>query len=221
MVMHVSGEQVLARIGFAERWLHRAKEQCVEGNVARSVLTLVLADAEMHHAMEVAGVTRRSAARRGIIARALAAITIAVGVAAAVSMLWSARADSVSFDQAPPVVRLASPGDLLLAVSAAPPTTPISAGRQWGTVAPPPPVAAATAASSAVKVPGTVRVANKPRVSQQVSPDFFGTLPAPAGTSSGVTARVTAPQLSMGDVIDLVLAAERTLRSEPISLLSP
>lgn len=221
MVVHVSGEQVLARIGFAERWLHRAKQQCAEGNVTRGVLTLVLADAEMHHAMEVAGAPRRAGGRRGSVARALAAFTVAAGVAVAVAMPWSAPADSITFNNpAPPVVRLATPGDLLLAVSPAQPTAPVPASGPWNATVPSLPVAAAMARSSAAIAPGTIH-ATVERIVSQASPDSIRALPDPAGTSSGVTARVTAPLLSMGDVIDLVLAAERALRSEPISLSSP
>src|SRR2546422_200400 len=58
-----TGDQVVARIGFARRWLDRAKRQCTDGNLPRSVLTLVLTDAELHHALEAAGVPAMAQSR--------------------------------------------------------------------------------------------------------------------------------------------------------------
>src|SRR3989442_15243490 len=57
--MTSSDEQMLSRIGFAERWLARARGQWPAGHHARGLLTLVLADAELRHAMETAGGARR------------------------------------------------------------------------------------------------------------------------------------------------------------------
>src|SRR5260370_40641422 len=56
-------EQMLSRIGFTERWLARARGQWTAGHHARSLLTLVLADAELRHAMDTAGPRRRTARR--------------------------------------------------------------------------------------------------------------------------------------------------------------
>ena len=40
MRVPANGEQVVARIGFAQRWLDRAKRQCTDGNLPRSVVEL-------------------------------------------------------------------------------------------------------------------------------------------------------------------------------------
>ncbi len=53
--MKTAEYQILTRIGFAERWLQRAREECLGGNVARGLLTLVLADGEMRRLLQLSG----------------------------------------------------------------------------------------------------------------------------------------------------------------------
>src|SRR5688572_28655366 len=43
---------MIRHIGFAERWLARARAECTRGHVVRGALTLLLAEAEVHHARE-------------------------------------------------------------------------------------------------------------------------------------------------------------------------
>jgi hypothetical protein len=86
--MTSSDEQMLSRIGFAERWLARARGQWTAGRHARSLLTLVLADAELRHAMDTAGARRRTTARRPT---AAVGFLLAAVVASAVLLIgrWS------------------------------------------------------------------------------------------------------------------------------------
>src|SRR2546427_13044079 len=86
-----TGDQVVARIGFAQRWLDRAKRQCTDGNLPRSVLTLVLADAEVHHALEAAGGPARAQTRR-----MTPAAFLLLGAALVSALLLASRGPAVS-----------------------------------------------------------------------------------------------------------------------------
>ncbi len=72
------GQQVITSIGFAQRWLDRAKRQCLDGDVSRGLLTLVLASAEMGHAL-------RMPAPTGALRRRRVVPAIALGTAAALA----------------------------------------------------------------------------------------------------------------------------------------
>ena len=52
---------MVRHIGFAERWLERAKREVAEGYLARSLLTLLLTEAEVHHAREASFPSPQSA----------------------------------------------------------------------------------------------------------------------------------------------------------------
>src|SRR3989449_4515150 len=107
-----TGEQVVARIGFAQRWLDRAKRQCTDGNLPRSVLTLVLADAEVHHALEAAGGPARAQTRR-----ITPAAFMLVGAVLVSALLLVSRGPAVSgvvSSPAPTLVRLSSSSGTLL-----------------------------------------------------------------------------------------------------------
>src|SRR3989442_12544360 len=112
MRVPANGEQVVARIGFAQRWLDRAKRQCTDGNLPRSVLTLVLADAEVHHALEAAGGPARAQTRR-MTPAALMLLGAVLGSAFLLASRWPAVSGVVP-SPAPTLVRLSSsPGTLL------------------------------------------------------------------------------------------------------------
>src|SRR2546428_8973141 len=112
MRVPANGEQVVARIGFAQRWLDRAKRQCTDGNLPRSVLTLVLADAEVHHALEAAGGPARAQTRR-----ITPAAFMLVGAVLVSALLLASRGPAVSgvvSSPAPTLVRLSSSSGTLL-----------------------------------------------------------------------------------------------------------
>lgn len=192
------GEQVLARIGFAERWLDRARRQCTEGHVTRGVLTLVLADAEVHHALEAAGVP---AARKRVPRRHPGVLALA-GVAAAVVLLvsqWPADSPVVS-TPAPPAVQLTSASGTLLEILE--PASRVPAGRVM--IGSTPGVTPADASGG----PAGRGIASA------AGPSEAGTTLRSAAADQPV-ASVGSSHLSMPELIDLVLVAERALRTEP------
>lgn len=198
-------EQMLARIGFAERWLTRARHQCAEGNLARSVLTLVLADAEVHHALESVGVAARAPARRSTLMALL--LTMAVASVLLLLLRWPMDAGSVPTVPAPPVVRLSSTSGVLLEAMVPPLQTP--AGPQAAMDS-----AGQTATAGSVLVrrrapaaPG--KALEAPRVMQ------------PSGDPRGRLAASSSAHISMSELIDLMLTAERVLRRDPAGPSSP
>lgn len=214
MTTEHAGEQIVARIGFAERWLERARGQVVAGNLTRGILTLVLANAEVHHALEVAGAQpSRPRMSRPVLVRAV--VTIAVLVT--VSAVWLAadpNSDAATVDQAPPIVSL-SPGvgmllNLLSPVSPEPPIVAISPTHT-------------PAAVREVPVPLPLP-SHRPPAIQPMSVSNKAPIQAPTQMSTAQPTPVTppapptqaiqpsVPQLTAGDLIDLVLAAERALR---------
>src|SRR3989442_14004356 len=112
MRVPANGEQVVARIGFAQRWLDRAKRQCTDGNLPRSVLTLVLADAEVHHALEAAGGPARAQTRR-VTPAALMLLGAVLVSAFLLASRWPAVSRGVP-SPAPTLVRLSSSSGTLL-----------------------------------------------------------------------------------------------------------
>ncbi len=202
--MHVdtTGHQVMTRIGFAEGWLVRAKRQCVEGDVTRGLLTLVLAEAEMHYAREAGGAPAQSDPRRRMTSTVFAVSALTAAVVVAVS--WFPSAPPVaSMASTPPVVRFTAPIGTLLDLVQVPP--------------------AAKAASVAAVVP-TLHP-GPPRPSRQAEPRPSSTAvptggsPAPIAAVQPVIVQVvhvpSRPLISEVELIDLAITAERTLRSTP------
>jgi hypothetical protein len=202
------------RISFAEDWLGRAKRQIADGNLEHGTLTLILAEAELHRAREVGlrPALRLSRARP----RALSAVAVGV-VAAAVALTagWQASRVPPRTDAgaAPvPIVTLpGAVGDMLRMVN-----TPEA------------PVERTVVKSLIVRVPVTTvvhRVVHKvervpvpsvappgaPHVALQTPAPVTAPVPAPPSPAAAPAAQPPA-LLSDADVIDLVLAAERSLR---------
>ena len=183
-------EQMLSRIGFAERWLTRARGQWSAGNHARSLLTLVLADAELRHAMDSAGARRRTAARHPTVATGF---LLAAVVASALLLIgrWSTTPHAVATTPPPPVVKPSVlPGGRMDAVI--PSTRSATSVVPVYTVAP---GAAARTASSQV-------AAAPPSQSQ-------------ARSTSELAASLHFSSRSRPSLLDLVLTAERVLRQDP------
>ncbi len=194
------GRQVMARIGFAERWLHRAKRHCGEGDVTRGLLTLALAQAEMHYAIETGG-GRARAPRRAPTPALLAVGTVALAVVAA---SWLPPAPPMHGVVASvPIVKLVAPvGNWLELVQA--PARPNSAALTRA--------AHAGQARPALHQPHASRstaLAVVPASSSAVA------VPTPAALTVVPTPSAPPVALSAVDLIDLVLAADRTLRKVP------
>ncbi len=193
---HIPEEHLVRQIGFAQRWLARAKREVTDGQTARSVLTLLLAEAEVHHARE-----RSLPAREAAVPRPSARMTI-LGATALVALLLAGRSlvspksEMVTgFGSVPAIVQFKQPGSVLALVPA------VLMPEQ--TVAAP----ASRAPEPPVRSDRVWRNAARPvRPALRLSP-----------VSPAVAARAApaAPVLvSDGDLIDLVIAAERSLRGE-------
>lgn len=194
------------RISFAEGWLARARQQVEAGHHERGMLTLVLAAAEVRLAREAGGPTVRpqpeGRALSGWIAAGMATLCAATLVFLVVPR--AAGPTDVHSGQAPPVVVLSG-----------------GTGAKLDLVTAPPPAVERTVTRTIfVRVPVMV----KEGVARQAAPATAPSRPAarhvPAGpplpppataASAGSTAQPPA-LLSEADVIELVLAAERSLR---------
>jgi len=187
-------EEHLARhIGFAERWLARAKQEVTDGQLARSVLTLLLAEAEVHHARERTLPAREAALPRPSMAMTILGATALLVLLLAGRSLFSPRGEMVTgFTSAPAVVKFKQPGSTLALVPAV--LTPEQ-----------------TVAAPAPRVPAPLPRAD--RVWRNAArPSRPAAKPRPV---SPVLIAPAAPVLlSDGDLIDLVIAAERSLRGE-------
>jgi hypothetical protein len=211
MSQGVTGEQLAARIGFAEQWLRRARGQVAEGDVARGALTLVLAEAEVRHAMEIAGLPVRR--RRPLAPIALAAV-VAAAAAAAISVLTPAAMPATA--AGPAIVQLdGGVGELLRLVV---PPAAASAAQPRRAVAPLPvrppaalrrPPVAAEALSPAVPV-ATGRPAGAAQAAAATSPAPADALLAPAAAPPPPVV------VSNRELIELVLTAGSVLRADPM-----
>ncbi|MDQ7842466.1 MAG: hypothetical protein QN141_03275 [Armatimonadota bacterium] len=225
-----TGQEVVSRIGYAEQWLRRAKGQVAGGHLKRGVLTLVLADAEVRHAIEMAGLPPRPA-------RPTVGVLPVLGLSLAAALVLGLARTAVApapgaVETGPPILRLSLSGDLLRpiavpvktapAVGTAPdlrPTRPrvLSAAR---TVVPPP-ASAPRRPAPGTPVPASGRPSPPavPPAATAPSADAAAPSPAPTAAPATVPAATTSPAgmiLSSDDLIDLVLAAERALRGDPM-----
>ena len=187
-------EEHLARhIGFAERWLARAKQEVTDGQLARSVLTLLLAEAEVHHARERTLPAREAALPRPSIAMTILGTTALMVLLLAGRSLFSPRGEMVTgFTSAPAVVKFKQPGSTLALVPA---------------VLTPEQTVAAPAPRAPAPLPRADRVWRS-----AARPSRPAAKPRPV--SPAVTAPAAPVLVSDGDLIDLVIAAERSLRGE-------
>jgi hypothetical protein len=188
-----AGNQMLTRIGFAERWLARARRQWIDGNQARGLLTLVLAHAELRHAMETAGVQGRPLARRPAFGTRL---LLGAVIASALFLIgrWSVTPEAIATTPPPPVIRLSSSSGAPLdsVVLSARTARPVAVVR----AAVPPPTAPGEASS---KVAGSLPTHSR----------------VPSSPSSRPVASLGFSSQSRPSLLDLVLTAERVLRQDP------
>jgi len=205
--------QVIARIGFAERWLHRAKAQCADGDVAGGLMTLSLADAEMRVALEAAGwpmprlpVARPAIRRWGP--------WVMVATAAALVLVWTLRPSAEPVGAAlidgPPVVRFSSVGTMLSLVSVTPvQSAPLQAARLDAQAR-----TQRTAARTLHRVGvAPLRRATAVAVPTVTSPITHAARPLTIAAPSVPVPNLAAPfVLSEVDLIEMVLAANQALR---------
>ncbi len=212
------------RIAYAESWLDRARRHIEDGDIDRGTLTLILAEAEVHRAREAgrsvsppSPPTRSTRRLRGAGAAIAVLAAAAVLVAASVVALKD-NAPVEARDVAPaPVVRLsASVGDMLRMVVAPEPVTERTIERtieRRVILRVPVPVEIPARddrpARPVLTVPqGAAPQAPAPQVAVSTTVSA-APAPAPAVAPAAAPAPVV---LNEADVIDLVLAAERSLR---------
>lgn len=214
--VETTGRQVLTRIGLTERWLDRARRQCQDGDVSRGLLTLVLADAEMRHALQEAGAPGLRTSRRRP-AAALAAVASAVAVISAAGLvfggrLWVDPAPAV-ITGAPPVVTLAPRVGALLALVQAAAPVQFAAPAVTSTVRRPLATRPAPQSRAHVITPAPEDAGDAVTVRAVRVPVPQAALPVSPPALRAVAA--ADPTLSDSELIDLVITAERTLRSAP------
>lgn len=198
-------QQVLARIGFAERWLTRARQQCTEGNLARGVLTLVLVDAEVRHALAAAGLPPQARARR-LNAAAIGLLGVALVLVVLLVARWAAPSWTAMAVSAPPLVQLpSSSGAPLHAIGGLPSTPQLPRS--------------ATAVSVSVRGSPVVAPDLVPMSAPQSA--LPGLLRPMSGPRSSLPVRIGPSHLSTSELIDLILTAERALRQKPTGFISP
>ena len=190
-------EEALTRqIGFAERWLTRAKQEVSSGNRARGILALLLAEAEVHHARETAAPARAIALPRPAPIATLLAVGLLAGLLLAVPALLAPPDLPTGTETTAAVIRFKHQVGSTLAL------IPVAAARGEET---------AVAAQPAAK-PAAVTRPSRPAPIRRtmVRSTVRRTASAPRAT-----AIAPPPQLlSESELIDLVLAAERSLRGE-------
>ncbi|MDR7521432.1 MAG: hypothetical protein QN168_03100 [Armatimonadota bacterium] len=206
------------RIALAEGWLDRARQQLEDGRVAHGALTLMLAEAELQRAREARLPVLLAAARRRprppLWRSAALGLGVAVAMLGAVALMAMRTPPVADAHDGPTIVRLSGASGQMLRMVTIP------------SPAPEPLVVERTVIRSVVvRVP--VREATRdrpparpPAVSAPaaaVSPGAppAAVVPPPAGPVPASVTPVTPPAptlLSEAEVIDLVLAAERSLR---------
>jgi hypothetical protein len=217
--------QILTRIGFAERWLRRAREECLDGDVARGLLTLVLADAEVRRVLQLAvapAPAPRSRSRLLPVVAVGAGLVIAAAMALQLGVLAPGAATVESVGLAPGLLLRPGTGALLQPLEASGPQEPV---RSVSAPTMPEPAQPVTAKRGSVRQgvvaapPGAQQAASPIPVTQpDPSPVPVASPPPPAPTPVPAVAPAPAPTAALSgvDLLDLVIVADRTLRrSQP------
>lgn len=227
--MKTAEHQILTRIGFAERWLQRAREECLDGEVARGLLTLVLADAEVRRVLQLVDAPAQRSRPRLLpfLAVSLAGLA-AAALALQPGMFPQGTSLAESAALAPGMTLRAGTGALLTPVDVADsleavPVTPLQG--KAATIRTP------KAKSTSAETTETLLPRRAPSTS--LPPVVISTAPVVApvpaqGPASGLQpasstaappvvpapASVHAPPSDVSDVdlLDLVIVADRTLR---------
>ena len=227
-------DRMVEHIAFAERWLARAREECAQGNVTRSVLTLLLAEAEVHHARESTSRPPAAHPRRRNVSAAVLPLAVAAALLVGVR-LWPQPPVPDMVGATGPVLRFRHPVGRILALV---PTTPNAHGSSETSLsrthralrpvsvfpASTPPARRVPVLSRVSAPPATGAVARGQKsksVRKGASTGTRGRAQAARSSSSRPAFRRasnrsavgTRPLVSQADLIDLVLAAERSLRT--------
>lgn len=211
--MDNQGRDLTRRITCAEDWLARARRQVEDGEQARGILTLLIAEAEVHRARDLGtGHADAMPVRTGRRLGTFAALTVAAVVT--VIALWHPfgplawRTASAGEISPHPIVTLsAGTGSMLRLVQAPQPSEPtvtVPVPVQIMVRVPASPVTVERAADRQPSAPAPVRptaAQPAPRLSE------VSAAAAPPPTVPESSAR-----LSEAELIDLVLATERSLR---------
>jgi hypothetical protein len=221
--------QILTRISFAERWLQRAREECLDGDVGRGLLTLVMADAEVRRLLQLAvppAPRARASMRPAVV---VAAGVLIAGLAALQLGVLALRAPVESAGLAPGLTLRAGTGALL---------EPLQVQQPAKVIAPQVPVRASAppVTPARVRVPGAkpaapVRAPSPPVAPARlpsIQPSQPSPVPAPAAAPAAPASPAPSPEpaasqaepadstVSLADLLDLVIVADRTLRrSQP------
>lgn len=225
--MNPAEHQILTRIGFAERWLQRAREECLEGDMTRGLLTVVLADAEVRRLLQLA--TPRAPRRRLRPVPLFAAVGLLMATIAALQVgALDLRAAALAPAALAPGLSLrAGTGILLQPVEAAAarevvraeqPARLVSASRPTTPVRPAPAAARRTPARAVAHHTPAPLVQPAGIPSHPATPAAAPPGPAVAQPSAPFPAVAAAPvqsadsTLTTADLLDLVIIADRTLR---------
>ncbi|MBI4279167.1 MAG: hypothetical protein HY660_11995 [Armatimonadetes bacterium] len=239
---------MIKHIGFTERWLRRARVECEEGAVARGVLTLSLAEAEIRRARElgVAAVARGEAGRAAsaprrqfapvavgilslllVLAIAMVAVPQALPLAIGPGAIVPLRSQIGVAASSTPAVTFDRPVGALLAMVQTPPeASPVPAPaavaaapqRQKPHAAPEETLTVGTmmVQQPAAALPVRVAAAEGPARVIEPGPAAAAREEAQPARAAPAAEKTTVPQarpvVDGGDLIDLVLVAERTLR---------
>lgn len=215
--------QVVTRIGFAERWLHRARTQCTDGDIAGGLVTLTLADAEVRYALETAGIARTAPRRLARTRRVKAAsMLVATAAAAVVAGAWAVLSGPVQPGaravDGPPVIRFAPVGSLLASMDVPSDATVVTSGAVSGSR-----FAGRTAGQRTLRVgarpathPRAAGSSGAPVAARPAARASAGTSPLsavpPAPAAATTSAAATPFALSEADLIEMVIAASRALQ---------
>jgi len=204
------------QLTFAEDWLARARQQVDEGQQARGALSLLLAEAELRHARErvMASAAQGASTRTRWAGAGLAVAAAAAFIGVALLLIWAAvPMGSVAHDTSsvPVVVLGGEIGSMLRMVQS--PQDPVERTVIKPVIfritAPSAPAVALVPAPPSAPA-AALAPAPRPQVPTAVTPAV-----APAATTPVPPAPAAAPApmlLSEADLIELVLAAERSLR---------
>jgi hypothetical protein len=214
--MDERGTTLNDRIAYAEDWLDQARRRIQDGQMTRGTLALLLAEAELHRAREAgAPACARPAAGRpwaawtALGAIALAAVVLAVSLVSHHPLVMAPDSDRAAL----PIVRLsAGTGEMLRLVTALEPVVErtVVQSRVIHVRVPVPVQPVVPAAPAAPPVVAPKPVAAGPAVA---APARTVAPPAPVQPAAAVPAPTVAPSLlTDAEVIDMVLAAERSLR---------
>jgi hypothetical protein len=225
--MEYDDARLSERIACAEDWLARARRQLEQGETARGSLALLLAEAEVHRARELGMKTERARPSLRPAHAALGGLTIAALAAGLwASGLQPAAIPRPAADARPAMIVTLSGGhgsllELVRAPAAADPKSDEDRGHPVRPKALRPPVeTVAPRPAPPVPVPQSPIAALRPQVKPEAVPAPVAAPPAPFAPPASAEAPAPAPVVqpsappvvSEANLIDLVLAAERSLR---------